>query len=132
MLTCTEMFGIAPTRVGAGFGGGAGRLVVKVNVCVIDCEAVSVAVTVMVEVPAVLPGRIVIVLPDVDTVTTPVFDDTAEYVSVSVSLKYEAMFSVAADPPVSAVLLEIVPTRVGAGLTGGAALVEIVNVYRAV
>ena len=124
MLTCTEIFGIVPTVVGAGFGGGAGRLVVKVNVCVIDCEAVSVAVIVIVDVPAVLPGVIVKTDPDIDTATTPVFDDTAEYSSASVSLKYDAMFNVAADPPVSAVRLEIVPTRVGAGFVGGAAVIS--------
>ena len=71
-------------------------VVVKVNVCVIDCDAVSVAVTVIVEDPAVLPGIIVITDPDTLTATTFVFDDATPYVSASVSVKYDAILSVEA------------------------------------
>ena len=60
-----------------------------VKVCETDCEAVSVAVMVIVAVPAVLPGVTVTVAPETEAVATEVFDDWTPYVSVSVSEKYD-------------------------------------------
>lgn len=103
-------------------------VVMKVNVCAIDCEAVSVAVTVIVDAPAVAPGVMETVESDTETVATAMLDDRTAYVSASVSLKYEATATVCTDAPTCTDRFGIVPTRVGGGLTTGAAVVVKVNV----
>ena len=69
----------------------------------------------MVEVPTVLPGVTVTVLPETETVATFVFDETAEYVSVSVSRKYDDTETRWAAVLTCAEIFGIVPTVVGAG-----------------